>query len=98
MNYDEAQKVHDDNVYLEGEIFNGKQISLLLIIEAGADIYSLGKAIQDFSTYGKICWPNKNQPEYELFVFFDLNDYLSLRPSYLDWMPLSLLLDRLSKK
>ena len=51
MNYNEAIKMRDDNMHLEGEIFKGKKISLILIIEAAPDLTSLGKAIQDFSTH-----------------------------------------------
>jgi hypothetical protein len=55
MNYEEAQIMLDDNLYLEGQAYKDKQISLILIIQAEPDLYALGQAVQDFLTYGKIC-------------------------------------------
>ncbi|RWY50020.1 hypothetical protein [Mucilaginibacter gilvus] len=84
MKLEEAKKMLADNEHLENKTFKQKEISALIILQKDADLLSIAQGAQRYILGGNTL-PTSAHQEYELYLLFDLQDWLSAqRP--LDWM------------
>jgi hypothetical protein len=79
MNLAEAQQMFEENKHLELTHYKGKEISAIIIMEKGSDLLAIGQAARLLLQHGEH-WPNKSHKEYELFVLYDLQGWLSSQP------------------
>ncbi|MGY4537015.1 hypothetical protein ACVW0P_001429 [Mucilaginibacter sp. UYNi724] len=79
MTLDEAKKMLADNEHLIGRKYKGKEISNIILMEKDADLLAIGQVARQLLQHGEY-WPNQQHKEYELFVLYDLPNWLDSQP------------------